>query len=358
MIFGKLLDLFRSIFAGNDVVAKNPLAALEKAQRLVQSDKHTEALQLVSSILTSNADSECLKVAEEYKVKIHAALAEQQARLLDQNSQPTACAEVAEHFLQARNFGQAIEVGRSTISVAPQSALGYRIVGQAYLERFRQKRDSVDGMNALQHLTKAHKISPSSSLCLVSLAELFILLRAPKAALKFLDPPLRAFPKDPILVSLKDKIDSLPPEDTSQIQDLFLRNEEYVTQHGAQDVGRDQLKPITDHEAARKACLALYFLTESREVIEGFDKLNWNDEAIPESLGLFGNVLNQCSERMGLGEFVSISMNLGKLNLVSRQIAPTVTAFYLGDESLSREQTEEIVRSFAKELEEQGQGIL
>lgn len=250
----------------------------------------------------------------------------------------TTCLHLAELFRQIDENSQALRYGTLAIRAEPESAAGYQLVGRVHLDEFRSSGDSIAGMNAIRYIVKAHGLAPRDSRTLLQLTEIFVILQAPVAARRFLTPVQEAFPQDKTVVDLTQRIADLPPENTSQIQDLFLRYERNVLGEEGPNptsakIDDSLLAELQEIVSAGEGVTGFYLVNQQRELMGGFDQLEWETEALGESLGLLVDTAVQNSERMNLGQFSCFSVKQDGFRLMIQGLGQGITAFIFGGEA-------------------------
>ena len=183
---------------------------------------------------------------------------------------------------------------RAAIEEDPCDPEGYLAVARSHLRRFTREADSVAGLGALRYLTKACQLRPGHGDCLRDLATLLLHLRAPKAARKVLAPLNRAAAEDPLVMALTLLADELPDENTSNVQELFLRWETGVEpSHSANEMTRWETPAGID----------LWEMGTDRSLIAHSGEADSRSETIEHYSVLVGT-LRQSLPKMGMGEFV------------------------------------------------------
>ncbi|MFQ5653808.1 MAG: tetratricopeptide repeat protein [Planctomycetota bacterium] len=268
--------------------------------------------------------------------------------LLHQNRTPDLLARLADLHRRAGEQTQAMEYGREAIQADPEGPGGYHAVGSIYLDQFRKTMGSVEGMNALRHLSKAHVIDPSNSMCLLQLAEIFLLLGAPSAADKFLRPVQSVFPHDPLVMELLERGQQLPPEETSHIQDLFLRHER--RQRGPAPplpVTDSTLRLPDDMDSKVESIVrgfrgshALYIVGADRTLAARHNNQGWEDEGFGETLGLLAETARENSNRMGIGAFERLLIQGPDQLTIIKAFSEDLTVFFFGEKPGKQEEIE------------------
>ena len=183
---------------------------------------------------------------------------------------------------------------RAAIEEDPCSPEGYLAIARGNLRRFRREDDAVAGLNALRYLTKACQLHPGHGVCLRSLAMLLLLLRGPVAASRVLRPIMRVSPTDPMVLALEALSSIVPPENTSNVQELFLRWETGSSpNHDLSSIGGIPAPEGVD----------AWELDCSRSLVASSSDADHGDDLI-ESLSVVVGSVSQATEKMGLGKFL------------------------------------------------------
>lgn len=183
---------------------------------------------------------------------------------------------------------------RAAIEEDPCDPEGYLAVARSYLRRFIREEDAVAGLSALRYLTKACQLRPGHGDCLRDLATLLLYLRAPQAASKVLAPLNRAAPNDPQVIALKLRAEEIPAENTTNVQELFLRWETGVEpQHSTQ-------KPSLLQTASE---FDLWEIDADRSLVAHSENADLSENTINNYSVMVGT-LRQALPRMGMGDFV------------------------------------------------------
>ncbi len=294
-------------------------AVLDVARSLVHEGREERAFNLLregmSRLPSTPAVQEMLESIE--RMITWKAIKRTQATLANENSAATRIL-LSEMCRRVGDHKSALLHGREAIQIDPNDARAYSALAQVYLDQFRITRGSIEGMNALRCLLKAHSLSPAESLHLVNLAELFVILEAPLAAAKFLQPVQRAFQSDPKVLELASSIGSLAPEGTSQIQDLFLMRERKQDEAGATTPGsHDRVSAQLQQDLA--SLTATLPQAECVCIVNASRGLAWSrpGSATPgagqvENLGALADTARQISTRMGLGRVHRVQIRNGE----------------------------------------------
>lgn len=181
----------------------------------------------------------------------------------------------------------------AAIEEDPCNPEGYLAIARGFLRRFRREDDSVAGLHALRYLSKACQLHPGHGECLRALAMLLLLLRAPVAASKVLRPISRISPSDPMVLALNALTKFLPDENTTNVQELFLRWETGSIP--------------TNDETSRQLISApgefdVWEVDASRSLVACSDGAD-HGQQMTETLSVLTGSLYQATPRMGLGEF-------------------------------------------------------
>ena len=181
----------------------------------------------------------------------------------------------------------------AAIEEDPCNPEGYLAIARGFLRRFRREDDSVAGLHALRYLSKACQLDPGHGECLRALAMLLLLLGAPVAASKVLRTITRVSPSDPIVLALDALTKILPPENTTNVQELFLRWESGSAP--------------TNDESTRQTIPApgefdVWEIDATRSLVACSDGADQGQQ-MTESLSVLTGSLYQATPRMGLGEF-------------------------------------------------------
>jgi len=186
---------------------------------------------------------------------------------------------------------------RAAIQEDPCNPEGYLAIARTYLRRFRRDEDSLAGLHALRYLTKACQLQTVHGECLRSLAMLLLLLKAPLAASKVLRPLRKLAPHDPMILALNSLTARFPAENTSNIQELFLRWETGTTpQHSI-----DNMISIPCPEG-----VDAWELDGSRSLVATSSGANHGGDTA-ELLSVLAGTLTRATPRMGLGEFCKVT---------------------------------------------------
>lgn len=183
---------------------------------------------------------------------------------------------------------------RAAIEEDPCHPEGYLAVARAHLRKFREKSDAVAGLGALRYLTKACQLRPGHGECLRDLATMLLLLKAPKAAGKVLQPLIKAAPRDPMVLALTTLAKELPAENTSNIQELFLRWETGSEPNRALSAARILPSPSGGQ---------LWEIDNNRTLVATCDSASRDDKTI-ENLSVVSGTLMSTLPQMGIGDFV------------------------------------------------------
>jgi len=332
---------------------------LKTAKQLHDRGEHERALDLLVAGTRTFPEN---AVIAEHACVVEMDMAKQSIRQrtsrLNTDDNAELRSELSDLYRRTGQTTEAIDFGRRAIQMAPDSALGYSAVGRVYFDQFVAAQLSIDGMNALRYLTKAHSLAPSNSLCLIQLAEIFIVLRAPRAASRFLSPVLRVFADDPAIQELATRVDELAPEDTTHIQDLFLRHERMLNGDAPEAessgfrVDTRLAASLEENARAMPGTEGLYLVGNDRRIVCGFNAKRWPENELGESLGLVGDTVRANSERMGIGEFRQLTVRYPSRLVSVKAIGEECTAFYFGNEKVRTGDAEQLLSSVSKSLQE------
>jgi len=256
---------------------------------------------------------------------------------LEENASAKNHARVSHLCRRTGDESAALEHGRRAIQVDPRSPYGYRATGRVYLERFRSASRTVDGMNALRYYSKACALDPRHADSLLSLAEIFVLLAAPEAARRFLAPVATSHPDNPTVEILERRCRALPSEETSNVQELFLRHERSLLpgQPGTDDESSPAAVPSTlpDHleEVVRAidGSTGAWVIGPNRQIVAGYSSTDHADAEVAE-LGLVAETIRSNSSRMGVGQFEELVLRAEEQLVVVSSLGDRLTGFYFG----------------------------
>ncbi|MFN0060609.1 MAG: tetratricopeptide repeat protein [Planctomycetota bacterium] len=341
-VTGGEAELVRKV---GELVENNQLDAA--AELLRQGTQHFPACQEITTRLTQI----------EGRV-LHQVLTDSLAQIENDGSAALR-AEIAELYRRTGRADDALTYGRMAIQADPNSAAGYRAVGRVYFERFRASQSSVDGHNALRYLSKAHGLQPSNSLCLLQLCEIFVILRAPTAAERFLGPVRKAFGSDPRVRDLSSRVADLPPEATIHIQDLFLRHErrlrgeEQTVAPAGGAIPFEVNQVIEDKTRGVDGTTALYLVGGDRCVKGGYFGDRAPTTEAGESLGVFTETLQLTCKRMALGEFSDLVLKMPTGLVIVKSMPDALTAYYIGNTDARQAGAENLLDKVTKILSAQ-----
>ncbi|MCI0652415.1 MAG: hypothetical protein L0Z55_11090 [Planctomycetes bacterium] len=268
-------------------------------------------------------------------------------------------ARLCDLYRRVGDTEHALNFGRQAIQMSPLDPCGYRAIGRIYLDQFRRTEGTVEGMNALRCLFKAHTLSPQDSTTLLQLAEIFAILRAPIAATRFLEPVKRAFADAMQVQRLAQRIQSLAPERTTQIQDLFLIHERRTYGSEAQPEAVPVTLPEPLTAALKKTAeetagtLGCYVIDGNRRVVWGYNTSNWVDAEIGDCFGQLSEIAVNNSKKMGVGKFHHIFCRNAQINVVAGTLPKSLTWVYAGGPRTRIEDTEALLataRKLCKEM--------
>ncbi|MEM7165705.1 MAG: hypothetical protein AAF581_09585 [Planctomycetota bacterium] len=263
------------------------------------------------------------------------------------------CARVADLYRHLGNSAEAIRLGHMAIQADPQSRCGYKAVGRLYVDAFRYSGDSISGMNALRYIAKAHSLAARDSQSLLHLAEIFTILEAPTAAARFLTPVQEAFPENKTVLRLQQALSGIQPENTTQIQDLFLAYEDRRAGKAAtesvevpQELIDNALAVARQHDDVS----GLYLVDSSRMILGGFHSQTLDEAAVGDTLGMLIQTCHQNSARMELGSFGWFSAETPSGPIVIFPVAQGVTAACFGTEAAHRPDLVEILEKIETQM--------
>ncbi len=332
-------------------------ALLKTAKQMHDRGEHERALDLlVAGTRTFPENTVIAEHARAVEMDIAKQTIRQRTARMNTDDNVELRAELSDLYRRTGETSEAVQFGRRAIQMAPDSALGYSAVGRVYFDQFIGAQVSIDGMNALRYLTKAHSLAPSNSLCLMQLAEIFIVLRAPRAASRFLTPVLRVFGDDPAVQELAARVDALPPEETTHIQDLFLRHERVLSGESPEveasgiRVDTRLAGEIEETARAMPGTQGLYVIGSDRRIVCGFNANRWSENEIGESLGLVADTVRANSQRMGIGEFRQLTVRFPSRIASVEAVGSDCTAFYFGNEKVRSADAEQLLSKISDSL--------
>lgn len=227
----------------------------------------------------------------------------------------------------------AILHGRAAIQEDPISPLGYLVIGLSHLRGFRATLSPTDGLNALRYLSKSIQLRPGQGESLRALAELLILLRAPVAARRVLKPIAHALPNDPMLLAIEARAIELPPEGTSNFQELFLGLEENPQNHATRCTSEDISSETSQLVESFDGSIGAWVIGDDRQVVSSTTRGEADSGDADQLLGTLSVLLSTHCERMGIGTFKNLRV-LGNGQLILARKLPTEsTLFYSGSET-------------------------
>jgi len=191
----------------------------------------------------------------------------------------------------------ALEWAHAAIEEDPCNPEGYLAIARGYLRRFRRDEDAVAGLQALRYLTKACQLHAGHGDCLRSLAMLLLLLRAPSAAAKVMRPISRATPSDPMVLALETLSTEIPAENTSNVQELFLRWETGISPVHSEET--TAVIPAPDE-------FSVWELDGTRALAACSTCADQRQE-LTENLSVLAGSLTQATTRMGLGQIARVT---------------------------------------------------
>ncbi|MGE3166207.1 MAG: tetratricopeptide repeat protein [Planctomycetota bacterium] len=329
---------------------------LSTCHRLLGQDDSEYALGLLRKATELHPNSSELRgLRRKVERSLAQPLIQQALALHEQGPSAATCLHLVELYTRIGEVKEAIEYGNHAIQLEPDSALGYRMVTELHLQDFKATGDSIAGMNALRYAVKAHNLAPRDSRVLLDLTEIFLLLRAPLAARRFLNPVLQAFPDEARVRELSDRVSQLPPENTTQIQELFLTYEREVLgaardEHPEVSLDREVIQDVVSAAARLTSLLGFYLIDGHRQVIAGFNHGQWSESELGNCFGLLVDVAAQNSERMDLGTFESITVKQDNVNLVVASLGSGLSAFIFGSPETKNEEMENILHDIHERL--------
>lgn len=323
------------------------------ARRLVDQNQLEQALAVLKTAAQRFPSSDVIdQLTESVEESFHRASIGGLHAQLESDGSPEIRAKLAELYRRVGDIPMAMKYGREAIDADNTSPVGYRKVGRLYLEQFRLGLASVQGINALRYLSKAHNLDPRDSRILLYLAEIFIILRAPQAAGRFFGPVQRAFPNDPHVIRLEERIRELPNEETSNIQDLFLRHEQ--RQSG------EHMQPAESFEApvelgdqfrefgeSLEGVSGLFLLDGERKMVCEFSPSGWSSDELEDSLGVLADTSRQNSQRMGIGTFNRLMVRSADHMLVTQSLGSELSFFFIGDKNTKLDEVDSIMERAA-----------
>ena len=137
---------------------------IQQARQLVDENKLEQALEVLRRAGDQHPQSEVIAelTASVEESFVHSQIGSLQAQLQDETSPELLC-RLAELYRRLSDMTQAMKYGREAIDADSQNPIGYRTVGRLYLEQFRVAQTSVQGINAVRYLSKAHALDPRDS---------------------------------------------------------------------------------------------------------------------------------------------------------------------------------------------------
>jgi hypothetical protein len=126
---------------------------------------------------------------------------------------------------------------------------------------------------------------------------LLLLLRAPSAAAKVMRPISRATPSDPMVLALKALSTEIPAENTSNVQELFLRWETGISPVHSEET--TAVIPAPDE-------FSVWELNGTRALAACSTRADQRQE-LTENLSVLAGSLTQATTRMGLGQISRVT---------------------------------------------------
>ena len=246
----------------------------------------------------------------------------------------------------------AILHGRAAIQEDPFSPLGYLVIGLSHLRRFRTSQSAAEGLNTLRYLSKSIQLRPGQGESLRSLAELLILLRAPVAARRVLRPIAHALPHDPMLLAIEARAVELPPEGTSNVQELFLRFEENPLEAEEPEEMPDLVTSVDELVHRFEGSMGAWLVGSDLQVCASSTRSGRDAGESDEVLGALAGFLSSHCDRMRIGSFKSLRV-LGEGHLIlARKLSTGSTIFYSGSQQDGIAQVERCLQnSFDDQVE-------
>lgn len=342
--------------AVDDLQGMNERQTLATCHRLLGQDDSEYALCLLRRATELHPNSvELSGLRRKVERSLTQPLIQQALALHGQSPTAATCLHLMELYSRIGELKDALDFGNHAIQLEPESALGYRMVAGLHLHEFKSTGDSISGMNALRYAVKAHNLAPRDSRVLLDLTEIFLLLRAPLAARRFLNPVLQAFPDDVRVRDLSDRVSQLPPENTTQIQELFLAYERNLlgaatSQHPEVSVDREAIQDILGEATKLTGCLGFYLVDGNRQVLAGFNSNDWPETELGDNFGLLVDVTMQNSERMDLGTFSSLTVKQDNANILVASLGSGLCAFIFASPSTKDDELDSVLESIHERL--------
>ena len=337
-----------------------------REHRLLRSGNESEIIELTQTLVSSGEEERALYLVKQAAERFAGSGAVEQAResienavtwksinatlrLLDHDGSPEIRARLAEMYWRVGDTASALRCGREALQLDPENSSGYRVIGKIYLDQFRLTKGTIEGMNAVRCLFKAHQLHPDDSGYLLKLAEVFILLEAPIAASKFLLPVKRAFANDLQVQHLAEQIEKLPPEETTQIPDLFARLE--ARRGGDQPQQQAEVPEIPREMQGELDVLVsnlpqddhCFVVGSNREILWGRALSPEQQKELGSSFGVLTHSAQQLCQRMGIGEFNQLHINTNDFNAVLSSITPQISGLHMSADKRPLQDCEKVV---------------
>ena len=325
---------------GTDLLREEGSGPLLRVSRqLLTAGRSDRALTLLrAGILRFPADGDVAELhataeREEARPQLEGALATLAEEKTAKNH-----ARVSQLYRRLGDDESATEQGRASIAIDARSPFGYRAIARIYLDRFRREANTVDGMNALRYFSKACALDPRHAASLLALAEVFVLLGAPDAARRFLAPVASSHPNDPTVEILERRCAAMPSEETSNVQELFLRHErgglateaEESAVAPTEDIALDCNAFVDEIHENIAGTAEVWLLDANRHTVAGRGAEGRTDEEVA-ALGLLADTVRSCSSRMGVGTFERLVLRADEQLVVIEEVPEGIGAFYFGE---------------------------
>lgn len=310
--------------------------ALELAHRLLSEDAAEEALSVIQSAQQAHPESPQLaELLTRLQRTVNPVLLERALDRLEHESGPELRAMIAELYRQIGDTQAAVQYGTEAILAELDNPLGYQTVGRVHLEEFRTSADTIAGMNALRYCAKAHALAPRDSYNLLQLAEIFAILRAPEAARRFLAPVQQAFAENPRVRDLDQRLARLSPENTTQIQELFLRYEREVlgdtsTCQAAVELPEGLADQLVDEAFAHPGTEGFFLVNGARRVLGGRHADGWDTAGLGNTFGLLIETAHLNCARMALGDLDWLTIQQPGSLVILARMQEGLSAIYCG----------------------------
>ncbi|MEE8142252.1 MAG: hypothetical protein V3T77_04060 [Planctomycetota bacterium] len=336
---------------------------LASAQWMLEQQQLERALELLRSGQKRFPDNNLLRrKCQDVEHFLTRAAIEAAERELTQEASTELLARLCDLHRHSGDMDKALDYGRRVILLDPRSVIGYRSVGRIYYEQFLAEQGSAQGMNALRYLSKAHSLDRSNSTCLLQLAEIFLIMHAPTAALMFLSPVQKAFPENYQVQKLVSWARELPPEDTTQIQDLFLRHESRLSGELSEpqvpvNLSEEVVLEVENLLERIAGTEGIYLIDGTRSIVSGRSRCGWSEPDVAAAFGLLADTARQCCPRMGIGRFTRLDVNCANRTMVVKSAADNLTAFFVGDHSLNKEDADAALEIICDQVAQESRGL-